>query len=242
MKKITKILSSVALVIMLGVTLTACGGAKVLWSADLTKGNNNLFGIYGTVQDNKNSITLKRAEGQNYAGSTYFGETDKNFDWNKGGLNVELTVNLKTTDFDNGDYSVWSLALNETDGKYITETPVFFVGTANGVKFVYKNVGVDTDYAALASDKDAVSVESGKYTIVFDYSVEDNDNVELKIQLKDAKNKQVYESDDIAITAIDHAGYTGGQALKEENIKGLRYLWLARTTVDTEVTGLKITE
>lgn len=241
MKKFTKIIASFALVVLLGATLAGCG-ANVLWSADLSNGNNGLFGIYGIVEDGENFVTLKRNENQNYAGSTYFGETDKNYDWNNGGMSVELSLDLSASNFANGDYMVWSLALNQKDGTYITENAVFFVGTENGVKFIYKNVGVDADYEALANEENAVSVTSGVYTVVFDYDIVEKDEVILNIILKDASFKEVYKSTNNQVVAINHQAYVSGLALVQNDIGGLRYLWLARTTVDAKVTGLKITE
>ena len=211
-------MAGATLVVLLVVTLAGCFGAKELWSADLSKGNNGLFGIYGTVEDKENSIVLKRATGQNYAGSTYFAETDKNYDWNQGGMSVELSINLNTQDYEVGDYSVWSIALNETDGAYITENAVFFVGTSDGVKFISKAVGVETDYEALVNDEDAAVLTTGEYTVVFDYSTDDNGEIELEVELRNQAGQKVYESEEIDVTAIDHEGYTGGQVLKEENI------------------------
>ena len=64
----------------------------------------------------------------------------------------------------------------------------------------------------------------------------------LNIKLNDASGKEVYRSTNNQVVAIDHEGYVSGSALVEDNIGGLRYLWLARTTVNAKVTGLQITE
>lgn len=246
MKKFIKFITSFAFVALLGVLLTGCGKdknePKELWSANLSDGNNNLFGIYGTVENGENFITLKPNENQNYAGSTYFGETDKNYDWNKGGMSIKLSLDLSSSNFANGDYMVWSLALNENDGAYITENSVFFVGTENGIKFISKNVGVDTDYEALAKEETAVTVKKDLYTVIFDYDVVEENKIVLNIKLNDASGKEVYKSTNNPVVAIDHEGYVPGSALVEDNIGGLRYLWLARTTVNAKVTGLQITE
>ena len=246
MKKFTKKITSFVFVVLLGISLTGCRAStkktKELWSANFSDGNNNLFGIYGTVENGENFITLKPNQNQNYAGSTYFGETDKNYDWNKGGMSVKLSLDLSSSNFINGDYMVWSLALNEKDGAYITENSVFFVGTENSVKFISKNVGVDTDYNALASEDAAVTVKNDVYTVIFDYDVVEENKIMLNIKLNDASGKEVYKSTNNQVVAIDHEGYVSGSALVEENIGGLRYLWLARTTVNAKITGLQITE
>ena len=71
MKKFINFITSFAFVALLGVLLTGCGKdknePKELWSANLSDGNNNLFGIYGTVENGENFITLKPNENQNYA-------------------------------------------------------------------------------------------------------------------------------------------------------------------------------
>lgn len=247
MKKFGKILTTGALVALAGVTFMGCDDKtkenvppKTLWTADLSA--DGIFGLYGTVEKNDGSVTLKMPEGKNYAGSTYFGETDKNYDWVDGGMTVELKLNIDETEYGADDYSVWSLAINETDGKYITENASFFVGHQDGVKFIYKAVGVDTDYDALAADSTAVDLESGSYTMRYDYDVNAQGDIVLTVSLLDADNKEIYKSANNAVVAIDHEGYVPGTAVKEEDVAGLRYLWLARTTVDGVVEGLKITE
>lgn len=247
MNKFGKILTASALVAVAGVTFVGCKdkskddvSPKTLWTADLSA--DGIFGIYGTVEKNDGSVTLKTPEGENYAGSTYFGETDKNYDWVDGGLTVELKINIDKTDYDADDYSVWSLALNENDGAYITENSSFFVGYEDGVKFIYKSEGVDTNYAALAADSSAVDLVSGSYTMRYDYDINAQDEVVLTVSLLNANGNEIYKSANNAVVAIDHTGYVPGTAVKEEDVGGLRYLWLARTTVDGVVEGLKITE
>jgi len=247
MNKFGKILTAGALVAVAGVTFAGCDDnskdnvpPKTLWTADLSA--DGIFGIYGTVEKNDGSVTLKMPEGKNYAGSTYFGETDKNYAWVNGGMTVELNLNIDATDYDADDYSVWTLALNETDGKYITENSSFFVGHDEGVKFIHKAVGVDTDYEALAADTNAVDLESGSYTMRYDYDVNSQGEIVLTVSLLDSDNKEVYKSANNAVVVIDHAEHEAGSPVKQADVAGLRYLWLARTTVDGVVEGLKITE
>ena len=242
MKKITGIIATFAFIVMVGLTFTGCGSIKPLWSADFTQGNNDVFGLYGSVEENDDYITLKRASGQNYAGSTYFGQSSRNYEWVDGGMSVNLKLDIDTTDFADGDYSVWSLALNETDGTYITENAVFLIGTDNDVKFIYKAVGVDTDYDALANDQSAVSLASGVYTVRFDYNVNSDDEITLTIVVLNNAGTQVYKSADNAVVAIDHADHVAGTQLTQDDVAGLRYLWLARTTVDANVVSLNITK
>jgi len=238
MNKFKKFFAGVSFALISGMIITGCFN-NVIWEANL---NNDLFGVYGTVEQVDDSLVLKRAQDQNYACSTYFGEEDKNFDWENGGLTVDLKVNIDTTKYGENDYSVWSLALNETDGKYITENSVFFIGTENGVKFIYKNVGVETDYNALKNEESAASLNSGDYTIRYDYNINNENEITLTINLLDSSNREIYRSIENEVVVIDHEGYTPNTPLNQDNVGGLRYLWLARTSVDGVVKGLKISK
>ena len=158
MKKSRKIFAVGALAVVSCAALAGCGETN-LWSADFTKEASEIFSVYseGAEKTQDNTIILSPlGEGASrYSASTYFGETDKNYDWQEGGMNVSYTV--KIGEMAEGDFSVWSLALNETDGKYLTELPTFFVGTEDGIKFIYNFTGVENDYATLVSDETAVA-------------------------------------------------------------------------------------
>lgn len=242
MKKFIK-MSCVMLLLTLSVVFVACNGPMTLWQADFTKGNENVFGVYGTPVENKEKgyVTLNPVGGQNYSSSTYFGKNDtKNFPWENGGLTVSLTVDVKKENLTDGKYAVWSLSLNETDGKYITEEPVFFIGDNDGVYFLYKFTGVDTDYSALKKDNTAIQIADGKYTVNYIFTVDSNDELKLKVTLTNETNMELFKSENNQVTAIDHTGYTNGTTLKQSNIAGLRYLWLARTNTPVDVYGLKV--
>jgi len=243
--KITKLLATTALVAATSVALVGCGGgSNTLWKANFSQENNDVFTGYGVITENvaDKSVTLAPSQDQNYAGFTYFGEIDKNYDWKKGGMTVEVKFDIDETTLTDGNYAIWSLSLNETDGAYITESPAFFIGTEDGIKFLHKNTGVDNDYALLAQDVTAVSIEGGEYTLKFDYNVNKAKDVTLTVSLYDNDGDRVYKSANNVVTVIDHAGYENGANLKQENVGGLRSLWLVRTTVAVEVEGLKITK
>lgn len=242
MKKILKTLC-VALLLTFSIVVVACNGPMTIWQADFTKGNQDVFGVYGDPQENKEKgyVTLSPATGENYSSSSYFGKnTEKNFPWEKGGLTVSLTVEVNKNELSEGKYAVWSLALNETDGKYITEEPTFFIGDADGVYFIYKFTGVETDYDDLKNEQSAVKLVDGKYTVKYIFTANENDEVLLKVILNNDMNQEVYKSENNIVTAIDHTGYENGAILKQNNIAGLRYLWLARTNVSMNVYGLKV--
>lgn len=243
MKKIIKSLC-LSMLAVACVLFAACGGAGVIWEADFTKGNQNIFGVYGTVTENKEQgyVTLSPEEGENYSSSSYFGQnTEKNFAWNKGGMTVSLTLGINHQDLE-GKHLVWSLALNETDKTYITELPTFFIGDSEGVYFLYKFTGVENDYDALKNDEKAVKLADGKYTVNYTFTVNDNDELQLKVTLTNASNAEVFKSENNDVTVIDHAGYEAGTKVKQENVAGLRYLWLARANASVNVYGLKVTK
>jgi hypothetical protein len=240
-KGLIKALSCGTMALVACTLLVGCG-AKPAYQADLTQ--EGVFGIYGTpaVSAENKSVTLSPVASGSYStsSSTYFGETDKNYDWTQGGMTVKLQMNITVDDYTATDYSVWSLALNETDGAYITENTTFLVGTADGVKFAYAAIGVD-GYEQVRAGQEGYTIEAdGKYTIVYDYDVNQEGNITLTVKLLNAQGQAVYTSADNAVTAIDHAGYTPGDAVAQEDVKGLRYLWLTRTSVDVEVTDLSI--
>lgn len=244
MKKIFKTVC-VALLLAVSVTLVACNGATTLWETNFGNGNQGVFGTYGQVTDNKEQgyVRLTTNAGENYSASTYFGQNDtKNYNWEKGGFTVSLTVGVDSEELSAGKYSVWSLALNETDGKYVTEMPTFFMGGNDGVYFLYKFTGVENDYNALIKDENAVKIDNGKYTVNYIFSANAEDEIILKVTLENENNQEVFKSENNKITAIDHEGYTSESILKQSNVKGLRYLWLARTNAPVNVYKLKISK
>ena len=256
MNKLTKGLALGTMALVSCATLAACGGPRTLWQADFSNGNSEVFGIYGEiVNNNDDTITLKpdtKYGAQSTAGSTYFGEADKNYDWKEGGMSVNFKVYVDEDVIQEGKHVVWTLALNEkyaadedagTEEKveYLTELPVFFVGTADGVKFVYNFTGVDQDdYTALVSGEDAVTLATGYYTVGYDFNVDEDNNVLVTVTLKDNSGKEVYKSADNTFDVIDSTQYSG--EVKEEMIEGLRYLWCVRTTTDVKVASVQITE
>lgn len=245
-----------AIVLIAGVTLAACGGSpKTLWEADLA--NDDVFGIYGEVTKNDDgTVTLGVDENHETAGSTYFGEADKNYDWVDGGMTVKLGVYVDSDVITAGERVVWSLGLNEkyvteadeSQGieasesiEYLTELAVFFVGTDDGVKFVFKETGVDQDdYLALVSGDDAATLTTGYYTVNYDFNVDSEGYVTLVVSLQDEDGKDVYESTESRFNVIDSTQYEG--EVKEEMVVGLRYLWCVRASTPVTVSSLAITE
>lgn len=246
------------LVAVMGLIFCACGGMTTLWSSDFSKGNDGAFNVaggdYGSLQENKDNKTItltgvesKELAGVKVAGNTYFGENkSKNYAWEKGGMVVEVKAKVDVDAMKEGGFYVWSLALNELDGTYLTELPTFFIGTENGVKFIYKFTGVDADKATLAADEKAYTIkESGFYTVKYQFATQENGEIKVTVKLADESGKEVYTSDAETFKVINpsiHEGkdYTNDTIVKEDMVKGLRYLWLVRTTVDVEVANVSV--
>ena len=259
MNKLTKGIALGAMALVSCATLAACGGPRVLWESDFSNGNGEVFGIYGEiVENNDNTITLKPKihDTKSTAGSTYFEEADKNYDWVEGGMAVNFKVYVDSEALTNGEYTVWSLALNEKyvveadeatgteaseDINYLTELPVFFVGTNDGVKFIYSETGVDQDdYVALVNTDEAVTLSTGYYTVGYDFNTDTDGTVKVTVTLKDNGGKEVYRSADNEFNVIDSTQYDG--VVSEDMIAGLRYLWCVRTTQDVKVQSVQVTE
>ena len=66
--------------------------------------------------------------------------------------------------------------------------------------------------------------------------------MQLKVTLNNENNKEVFKSENNDVTVIDHEGYTAGSKVKQADVAGLRYLWLARTNAPVDVYGLKVTK
>lgn len=263
LKKFGKVFTSSAVALLSGIMLSACENpAKTLWSADLTK--EGVFETYGdvTLNDDKTVTLTPQSYGSVYtAGNTYFGEKDdKNYDWTKGGMSVSFTTDVDASDITTGNAVVWSLALNEkvenaesdqttvnpaNNYRYLTELAVFFVGTDDGVKFVYAETGVDqTDYLSLVAGDDAALLANGEYTVTYDFNVDKDGYVTVIVSLKDADNKVVYSSNEDRFPVIDSHLYENGSDVKENMVEGLRYLWCVRVTSGQPVTvsSVKVTE
>ena len=246
MKKFSKVLAALSLVLVAALVMVACGGPTTLYKADFTQ--QGLFGLYGSAQLNQdNTLTLKSVEqdGVKVGPSTYFGESDKNYDWQEGGMQVAVSFKVNHEELQDGEYAVWSLGLNEKDGKYLTELPAFFVGTQDGVKCVFKFTGVDNDYVALAAQQDAVLLADGTYTLRYVFATKSNGEVEVTVKVEKEDGARVYASNAQTFTVIEptlHEGkdYTSQTVVKEDMVKGLRYLWLVRASVDVVVTNLEV--
>ena len=230
----------------------ACAKPAPLWKANLSQ--DGVFNTnsgddempYGSVTKNEDgTVTLKSStanvDGELWAANTYFGEADKNFDYTNG-MTVSYTVAIDPANMKEGKHSVWSLALNGTNGAYITELPTYFLGTENGVKFVYQFAGVDARNDVIKNENAYTVTQKGNYTASYKLTTAQNGELNVQVTLKDSNNKTVYTSKAETFEVIQNEGATPREVVKEDMIKGLRYLWLCRTNVDVVVSNIEITK
>lgn len=247
-----KLIGMLVLVAAVVFGFAACAQPTSLWKADLSQDgvfNTNSGSAeqpYGSVTKNADgTVTLKgsaaNVTGELWSANTYFGETDKNFDYTNG-MSISYTVNIDPATMKEGKHSVWSLALNGTNGAYLTELPTYFLGTENGVKFVYQFAGVDARGDVITNTKAYTITQKGSYTVSYKLTTAQNDEMNVQVTLKDANGKTVYASDAETFKVIDNEGATAGTIVKTDMIKGLRYLWLCRTNVDVTVSSVEITK
>ena len=247
-----KVLGILALSMAIIFGLAACGGPVSLWKADLSQ--DGVFNVdsgkaeqpYGTVTKNEDgTVTLKSSTanvtGEKWAANTYFGEKDKNFDYTNG-MDISYKVKVDPATMTEGTHAVWSLALNGKNGAYLTELPTYFLGTEEGVKFVYQFAGVDARDTVMANESAYTITEAGEYTVTYTLTTAENGELNVTVTLKDAANKTLYTSEASTFTVIENDDYTAGTVVKEDMTNGIRYLWLSRADVDVVVSGIEITE
>lgn len=241
-----KLLTTLACVGMTAVTafgFVGCGNnPTTIWSNNFTDGNAGAF-VSANITDNEDgTITLNDTTAptgsatQNY---TYFGSTDKNLDW-EDDMTISLKMKVDNSAMEEGDYIVWSLALNGENGNYMTEVPAFFVKGAESVKFVYEFTGVD-NYPTVTNSNKAVELTNGTYELNYIFSENKNDEVLVKVTLEDSKGNKVFSSENEKLTVIDNAEYTAGDVVTNDMVKGLRYLWLTRNSVSVTLDSLTVT-
>ena len=172
----------------------------------------DFFTMYASAstQGEKGIVLNKEAESGSGA-STYFGEEDKNYDWDGTAMTLSMDLDLTALD-EEGEFTIFVLGFNkEAEGAYthVDEIRFGIAKTADGYK-VNELTGVgyndDTDYAAIvAGDKSFTSTEiTASFEIAFDAET----------------------------NALTYTMTVGGQELTNEKITaedvvGLRYLWNA---------------
>lgn len=197
---------------------------------------NNIFssGLYsGNIEKGTNGVILKAAEPDSAAGveettgpSTYFGETDKNYDWNGSKLAVRFTLDASTLTSDQAVSFV--LGFNKTEEESFSHVDEIRFGVTNSEDIFYANElsginhgEIEKDISEIKAGKEISSVDSVPCEFVVSYDAE-SDTFTYSISaggVNLAENKTRTEVADIV---------------------GLRYLWAASLNGKVEISNLEI--
>ena len=206
-KKVLTTFACFALVIVSAVLFAACGDPKT-YGFDET-------GMYcGNCEVTDNGVVMNEDTENSTYGSTYFGETDKNKDWDGGAITVEFKLDVSV--LEDGDFTSWVLGLNRLDGETYVHTEEVRVGIAKQGDTYYMNelIGITYD-----DTQDYNIVVAGGHT------VELNDGkVQVAISLEWA--------DDVVDYEIDVNGEKVTNQKPAVGVVGFRYLWNATANVD----------
>lgn len=218
LKKVLSTFACLALVIVSAMLFAACGDPKT-YGFDET-------GMYcaNCEVTNKGVVMNEDTENDTY-GSTYFGETDKNKDWD--GSAITVTFKLDVSVLEDGDFTSWVLGLNKLNGEAYVHTEEVRVGIAKQGDVYYMNelTGINYDDAL---DFDAVV--TGGHTIEVN-----NGKAQVSISLEWA--------DDVVEYEIDVNGEKVTNQKTAVGVVGFRYLWNANASVNgVVISDLEFTE
>lgn len=215
MKKFKSILCLMLLVLVSCTALAACGRTISYgydtFSKEIFDGNANLTETKAGIVFNKSDSNAEYGT----SGATYFGEEDKNLDWDKNETTFTFTLDLST--MKNGDFTVWVLSFNkEVDEIYshVDEIRFGIVKTAEGYKaneMMGVNHGADNSEVILNNAK-AVTASNNKV------------NVAIKVSADTEKVNYTF-------TFNDGAKIENSKTVAAE-IVGFRSLWNAATSCD----------
>lgn len=235
MKKSIKNFLLAVLILPCLLLLTACGeepqNTKQLYVSDFSQNAGTVFtDSYGTVTYNSDSKTVQIGKDEQYDNSanTYFGQTDKNFDWVDGGLTVNAKFNIVSSTFDNNEGFNWTVSLNGQDGSFITERSVYVRKINDSVKVGYTENGSSDEINLTAtSSENAVVLADGWYTFSFNFVENANNEIKLNISLVNSNNQTVFEYENAGL------GKSDGVNVTKNEVKGLRYGWLSWMNIDS---------
>ena len=172
----------------------------------------DFFTTYASAcEQGEKGFVLNKDTQDNSGASTYFGEEDKNFDWDGTETTISFDLDLTALD-EEGDFTIFVLAFNkEADGAYLHVDEIRFgiAKTADGYA-ANELLGVayddDLDYASIVTG--AKSFTEEKIAASFEISFDAETN------------------------ALTYTMTVGGQELSGEkttadDVVGLRYLWNA---------------
>lgn len=195
-----------------------------------------LTAIYTTYSENiesgESGIILKAANSASVGGvettgpSTYFGEADKNYDWNGSKLALRFTLDASTLTSDKAVSFV--LGFNKTEEESFSHVDEIRFGVTNSGNTFYANElsginhgEIEKDISEIKAGKEISSVDSVPCEFVVSYDAE-SDTFTYSISaggVNLAENKTRTEVADIV---------------------GLRYLWAASLNGEVEISNLEI--
>ena len=224
MKKFVKVASFACAFVLCALLVTACGTQSklikkfALYADNCTASSNGV--IMNRYVDNGNTT--------NFSGATYFGEEDKNLDWDGTEMTIEYDLDLSV--LEEGKYTSWVLAFNKNSGS--TETPSYghvdeirigIAKTANGFVAAELN-GVWHD-----AEKDYETIVNG----AFEEKAFEGEKANVLITISYEEGTLEYSFD------VNDTVITNEKAV--EGIVGLRNLWNAAVNVDgVEISNLKL--
>lgn len=251
MKKSLKLFLIALLIVPCMFMLSACGdddsddtkGLKTTYNANFTTEDKALsvfsdsLGGVGYNKDAK-TITLFKAGDKDQGPNTYFGETDKNLDWDSDGTIVSIKLNIDSSDYAIGEGFNYTVAVNGNDGEFVSERSIYVRKYEEGVKvgYIYNGSSDQINQSATSSD-DAKVLEDGWYTFKFDFHKNAQDLAKVTIGVVNDQNETVFEVVDAKLNKSDDSD------IDEDEVLGLRYGWFSWMTVDSiECSALTVQE
>ncbi len=174
----------------------------------------NVFDFFTTYASasvkNDVGIVLNKDTESNSGASTYFGETDKNYDWN--GAETTISFDLDLSAMEENDFTIFVLGFNKQSGDnyvHVDEIRIGIAKTADG--FVFDElIGVGYDDAS-----DLAQIIDGEKTFT-----ESAVTVSFKIAFDADVNELDYT------ISVNDDGISNSKTTADE-VVGLRYLWNA---------------
>ena len=223
MKKLRSILC-LMLLLVASFVFVACGENVVNFNNNVFTTGNNDYDQYVVVSDQK--VVFNHDAEEDTSGATYFGEADKNYDWDGKQSTLSFKLNVNSLQ-EEGNLTCWILSFNKLNGEdyqHVTEIRFGLAKTADGYvanELTGINWANRSEYSDITTNGQAVSVNNGVVEVAF---------------------KIAYENGTLTYTmSLNETNLQNTQQVA--GIVGLRSLWNASTNVDgTELTELKFTK
>ena len=186
----------------------------------------DVFKFFTTYADSctqgEKGIVLNKDTENGTGASTYFGEDDKNYDWD--GAQTTISFDLDLSGMQENDFSVWVLAFNkQTDDGYahVNEIRFGIAKTADGF-VVNELTGVafddETDLAnILAGDKTFTESEvTASFTVAFDSATKQL-SYTMTVGGQELTNAQTMTEDIVGLRSLWNA-YLKGDGIELSNL------------------------